>query len=121
MKGNQIKWINNEKTVLVIRIPEYWNWDEMRKWLLETQSILDGVSEPVAVLLDFQKSTFTPREAVYNIHRILRYIHKNADPIVLTRLSLGHMAVLDALFRLYPQDASRFVIYDDDVNWVQTT
>lgn len=120
MKGNQIKWLNNEKTVLVIRIPEYWNWYKMRNWLLETKSILDDVSKPVTVLLDFQKSTFVPKEAVYNIHNILRHNHRNADPIVLTRLSLGHMAILDALFRLYPQDATQLVIYDDDINWVQT-
>jgi len=108
-----INWLNEEKTGLIIKVPEYWQWAEMKTWLKKVGEVLEQHPHEMTLVIDFQSSTFVPNNAMLQTQKILENRHPKADPIILTGVSLGHKAILETLFKLHPHVATPMVIIDN--------
>ncbi len=117
---NEIFWLDDQQSILVLKIPDYWDWEDMGSWLTTIQDLLDQQILSTTVIVDFQNSTFVPRDAVKKTHKIFRHLHGNIDPLVLTGLSISHRSVLSALFRIYPHLSTPIVLMDEPYDLSRT-
>lgn len=110
--NNNFHWLSSDQSVLILTVPEYWKWDEMHDWVTEIVTILDTYTEPIAVVFNFQHSTFVPQNAIPKFQPIVTHLHPMVEAIIFAHISPSHQAVLDMVFQLYPQGADKLLILD---------
>lgn len=111
--GNNLRWLTPDKTILVLTVPEYWAWEDMRGWLSAIGRVLDTCEQPTTVMLDFQHSTFIPKNFALHIPSLVHNVHEKADPIIFVRLSPPHRAMLSVVTRIHRHIAHKISILEN--------
>lgn len=111
--NRNLRWAIPDKTILILTVPEYWTWEEMRQWILNIREVLDTCDEPVTVMLDFQYSTYVPKNSVLVIPTIVEHIHEKADPIIFVRLSPTHRAVMSVIQSIHRNITHKISVLED--------
>ena len=110
---SNLRWVMPDKTILILTVSEYWTWEEMRQWIKDIGEVLDTCDEPVTVMLDFQYSTYFPKNGVLVIPSIIENIHEKADPILFVRLSPTHRVVMSVIKSIHRNIAHKISILED--------
>lgn len=105
-------WLTPSNTILVLALPEYYEWGDTDNWIDDIVNQLDELHNPITVVFDFQKSTYLPQNVLQKTKTLTLHSHPMVESIILTNLSQTHLAVLNTLLLLQSKTANRWKIVD---------
>ena len=72
-----VQWYNDEQTIIYIKAPPQWSWDEAHVVVAEVIRLQDSVSHGTHVIYDLTDSPLIPSFSMPNLRRLLDSEHPN--------------------------------------------
>lgn len=111
--SDNLRWLTSDKTILVASIPEYWTWKQLMRWMKFLNRILDTCEQPITLMVDFQYSTYMPKQVASKVPDVLNNLHPKVDFIMFVRMSPTQRAVLSIILKVHRNIAPKVSIIED--------
>lgn len=93
----EVKWDNEEKTVLCFEYKGVWEWDDVFPVIEKGDKMIDEVDHPVGIVFDMTESAGVPKGVFSQTKRANRNIHKH----VKYRVTVGANRFIEILVSSY--------------------
>lgn len=101
--GIQVRWDNDEKTVICYSFEGRWTWDELHDAIAESRRLLDAVDYKVNTIADMRQSTILPPSLLSNARAIMSGSHPNEGFTVVVGSNKLVQIMYDMTKRVYPR------------------
>lgn len=95
----QSSWYTDDHTIIHMEFIGKWQWSEFHTAFDESRRLVDSVSHPVDILMDFTGSDQIPNGAITHVKRAANDVHPNRRFVVV----IGVSKMLTTLFRFVKQ------------------
>jgi hypothetical protein len=68
-----VAWDNADKTICKYAFEPGWNWQDYQEAIKEAEALLNEVTHPVNIIMDFQRAGMLPNGAINQVQKALSY------------------------------------------------
>ena len=105
-----VEWDDEAHTVIVLDFDGAWTWDEYEASRQEANVLLKQVSHPVAMIVDFHNSEYSPNDVLTHAHHALDTTPINLRHFVLVGANPFLRHVYGVMTRVYRVLVARYTV-----------
>jgi hypothetical protein len=116
--GIEIRWYNEEKSIMYFRYFGVWEWQDALAKVAEANSMMDMITEGICVsIVDMSQTNYLPPQSGYYIRQLIlqSQSHNNSGLSVFINADRVTSGVITLLTDMYPsiRDFSNFIYASD--------